>query len=200
MVNKRCSRCTEVKPLSEFNKNKTQKDGYENQCRVCRKLGYQENRDKKLTQKKDYRKRNSDTISVSKQEYYKLNGKKLNKARYQRNKDNPLYKIGHSLRSSIRRSLFTISESKSSRTTEILGCSIDELKLHLESQFEPWMEWGNYGNPEDGIYEPNKTWDIDHIIPISTAITPEDVLKLNNFNNLQPLCSYHNRFIKRDLF
>ena len=40
--------------------------------------------------------------------------------------------------------------------------------------------------------------DIDHIIPISTAKTEEEIIKLNHYSNLQPLCSYTNRVIKRD--
>ena len=60
------------------------------------------------------------------------------------------------------------------------------------------MNWENKGNPKDKILEPNKTWDIDHIIPLSTAKTEEEVLKLNHYSNLQPLCSYYNRFIKKD--
>jgi hypothetical protein len=62
------------------------------------------------------------------------------------------------------------------------------------------MNWDNYGNPKDGIYEINKTWDIDHIKPITTGKTEEDILKLNHYTNLQPLCSYTNRFIKRNNF
>ena len=58
------------------------------------------------------------------------------------------------------------------------------------------MTWDNHGNPKDGIYELNKTWDLDHIIPISTAISEEDVIRLNHHTNFQPLCSYTNRFIK----
>ena len=50
------------------------------------------------------------------------------------------------------------------------------------------MSWENYG----------VVWDIDHIIPLSTALTEEDVLKLNHYTNLQPLDSYINRFVKRD--
>jgi hypothetical protein len=50
----------------------------------------------------------------------------------------------------------------------------------------------------DGIYEPNKSWDIDHIIPLSSAINEYDILKLNHYSNLQPLCSYINRYIKKD--
>ena len=60
------------------------------------------------------------------------------------------------------------------------------------------MSWENYGNPKDGILEPNKTWDIDHIEPISNAKNEEKLLELNNFKNLQPLCSYYNRQVKRD--
>ena len=60
------------------------------------------------------------------------------------------------------------------------------------------MNWDNYGNPKDGIYELSKTWDIDHMIPISSAKTEEELIKLNHYTNLQPLCSYVNRFIKKD--
>lgn len=41
-------------------------------------------------------------------------------------------------------------------------------------------------------------WGMDHIIPISYAKTEEDVIKLNHYTNLQPLCSFVNRVIKRD--
>ncbi len=85
--------------------------------------------------------------------------------------------------------------SKNSKTFNILGCSFEDFKFYLESKFEPWMSWENYG-----LYngESNYGWDIDHIIPSSSAKTEEELLVLNRFNNLQPLCSYQNRVIKRD--
>jgi hypothetical protein len=57
------------------------------------------------------------------------------------------------------------------------------------------MNWSNYG-----LYngEPKFGWDIDHITPTSTAIIEEDVYMLNHYSNLQPLCSYVNRDIKRN--
>jgi hypothetical protein len=58
------------------------------------------------------------------------------------------------------------------------------------------MNWDNYGNPKDGIFEPDKTWDIDHIVSLSTATCEEDVIRLNHYSNLRPLCSYYNRWIK----
>ena len=57
------------------------------------------------------------------------------------------------------------------------------------------MNWNN-----KGLYngELNYGWDIDHIVPISSAITEEDIIRLNHYMNLQPLCSKINRDIKRD--
>lgn len=102
-----------------------------------------------------------------------------------------------SIRRTITNSIARNGYSKKTKTYKILGCSFIEFKAHLESKFEPWMNWGNYGNPKDGIYELNKTWDIDHKVPLSTAITEEDVIKLNHYTNLQPMCSYTNRWIKK---
>jgi len=86
-------------------------------------------------------------------------------------------------------------EKKSMRTNNIIGCTYGELQIHLESKFEPWMNWGNRG-----LYNgsPNYGWDVDHIIPLSSAKSEEDLIRLNHYSNLQPLCSYVNREIKRD--
>jgi len=87
---------------------------------------------------------------------------------------------------------------KNSKSETILGCTFDVFKTHLENLFEPWMSWDNYGNPKDNIYTPNKTWDIDHVIPLATAQNENDIIALNHYTNLKPLCSYQNRFIKKD--
>ena len=60
------------------------------------------------------------------------------------------------------------------------------------------MTWDNYGNPKDGIFELNKTWDIDHIKPVSSGLAENEVIELNHYTNLKPLCSYTNRWIKRN--
>ena len=86
--------------------------------------------------------------------------------------------------------------TKKSKSIDIIGCSFEEFQEHLESKFESWMTWEN-----KGIYngELNYGWDIDHIIPLSSAKTEEDVIKLNHYTNLQPLCGYTNRYLKRGL-
>jgi hypothetical protein len=58
------------------------------------------------------------------------------------------------------------------------------------------MNWDNHGKIEFGKF--NIGWDIDHIIPVSSAIKEDEVIKLNHFTNLRPLCSYTNRYIKSD--
>ena len=84
---------------------------------------------------------------------------------------------------------------KKSRSYEILGCSFEDFKKHIESQWEDWMNWDNYG-----LYNGEECygWDFDHIIPLSSCECEEDVYKLNHYSNLQPLCSYINRDVKKD--
>ena len=74
---------------------------------------------------------------------------------------------------------------KNKTTKELLGCSLDELKTHIEKQFLPGMNWDNYNN---------KTWHIDHIRPISLAKSMDDVisLKLMHYTNFQPLWAKDN--------
>jgi hypothetical protein len=110
--------------------------------------------------------------------------------------NNPLYKLNRNIRSLISNSISNKGYTKSSRSTEILGCTYDEFKHHLESQFEPWMTWDNYGCKVPS--GPDVTWDLDHIIPVSSAINEDDIKRLNHYTNFQPLCSFQNRFMKRD--
>lgn len=84
---------------------------------------------------------------------------------------------------------------KKSKTQEILGCSFEEFKFYLESKFKSWMNWQNYGKYNGTL---NYGWDMDHIIPISSAKTEKDVIQLNHFTNFQPLCSKINRDVKKD--
>ena len=62
-------------------------------------------------------------------------------------------------------------------TLNYLGCTIQELYLHLEKQFTPEMNWDNYGS----------YWHIDHIIPLSAAKNDKHIYELSHYTNLQPL-------------
>jgi hypothetical protein len=60
-----------------------------------------------------------------------------------------------------------------------LGCSIPDLKHHIESQFNGGMTWDNWGS----------VWHLDHIYPLAAANLDNrtEFLSVNNFRNLQPL-------------
>lgn len=81
------------------------------------------------------------------------------------------------LRESIRRLGYT----KRSRSHEILCCDWTTFASHIERQFLKGMTWDN-----------RSEWHIDHIIPLSTAKTEEDVIRLNHYINLRPLWAKDN--------
>lgn len=166
-----------------------------------KKIFYENNKEKILEAQKEYYENNKEErIKYSK--IYNLINKEKNKEKlkiYYQNKwkNNPTYRLKSNVSRRIRYSLTINGLTKKNKTSDILGCSLEDFKSYIESKFESWMTWENMGNPKDGILEINKTWDIDHIIPISSAKTESDILKLNHHSNLQPLCSYTNRFIKK---
>lgn len=79
----------------------------------------------------------------------------------------------------------TRPESLTMTVKEMIGCSLPELRDHLERQFQPGMNWGNYG-----FYG----WHIDHKKPISSfdLTDPEQQRTCFHFSNLQPLWAEDN--------
>ena len=70
---------------------------------------------------------------------------------------------------------------KSSKTEAIIGCSMEDFRNHIASLFQEGMSFDNYGQ-----------WHLDHITPLATASTEEDVLRLNHYTNLRPLWAIDN--------
>lgn len=188
METKFCKGCLEIKNITDFGKNKNLLDGYNFYCKNCAKIK------NKISQQK-YK----ELYNAKRSEYSKINKDKENKRKNEyvknRRKYDFLYKLKLTIRKNISRAFSKKSMTKNSNTQQILGCSYEDFKQHLESKFESWMNWDNYGK-----YDKDKTnigWDIDHIIPSSIAVTEEELVKLNHYTNLQPLCSNYNRNIKK---
>ena len=185
---KTCKKCNITFDINYFYNQKSNKDG---KCSICKKC-YSE-------KTKEYRNNNLEYDKNRKREYYLKNReiiiKKSISNSKNRLKSDLLYKLKKNIQRSILGSLSRNNHKKKSTTQDILGCSIKDFKLHLESKFEPWMSWDNYG-----LYngELNYGWDIDHIIPTSSAGCETKLIFLNHYTNLQPLCSKVNRDIKRD--
>ncbi len=94
----------------------------------------------------------------------------------------PSVRIKDSLTSLLRHALRRSGQVKKNRAVELLGCSIQDFMIYMESKFQSGMSWENYGHGVD-------KWNIDHIIPVS-------LFDLSNsghqkycfhFSNLQPL-------------
>jgi hypothetical protein len=144
---------------------------------------------------KNYYLNNKEYYYLKNKEYKENNKLEINKKLRDKYKNDILFKIKSRCRNIITKSIKRSGYKKESRTEEILGCSFEYFKNYIENKFEDWMSWDNYG-----LYNGNKNygWDIDHIIPLSSVITEDDIYNLSNYKNLQPLCSKINRDIKKD--
>lgn len=160
------------------------------------KTYYEKNKEKINEYKKKWVKDNEPRLLKKRKEYYNKNKSLLFLKDKERMKNDPLYSLSVTLRKNILKAFRNRQFEKENSTTLILGCSFEELKNHLESKFEPWMTWENRGKYNGEMYY---GWDIDHIIPLSSGKTIEEIIKLNHYTNLQPLCSYHNRHIKKNI-
>jgi len=196
---KYCINCQSNKEKSDFHKNKLSHDGLCSACKTCRlskrKVYYKLNKDKISKQIKEYSIINAEKLKVYRSQYKKDNKGRRSRIEKTRRVNDPVYKLTISIRSRVSQIFRKSTYIKKSKTFEIIGCSYEELKNHIESKFTNWMTWENHGL-HNGEFEYG--WDIDHIIPLSSAISEEDIYKLNHYTNLQPLCSKINRDIKRD--
>lgn len=201
-----CNKCNQSKDANEFVKGKSI-------CKVCwsidRKAYYQKNKKQIIAKqlenyhadKSKAAKRysdNKDKYSGKNASYYKANKEVINKKKEERHKvrmvEDPLYKITYNIRRNISVSLKARNYTKSSKTHQLLGCTFEFFKSYIESKFESWMNWDNYGKYNGQL---NYGWDLDHIVPLSTAKSEKEMVELLHFSNVQPLCSKVNRDIKK---
>ena len=157
-----------------------------------KKKWYEENKEELAVKKKRYYQNNKENYKKynqdNKEQISTYNKKwrednKENRAAYERKKrkTNPLYKMKGNLRNRTYKVFKTEGYEKGSTTEKMLGISYEKVKLHIERQFTDGMNWNNQGE-----------WHIDHIIPLSSANTEAELLKLCHYRNLQPLWAVDN--------
>jgi hypothetical protein len=162
-----------------------------------------------------YKEKNRKSIAIKQTKYHALNKEQdsnTKKQWYQNNKEAVKARVKKNTYT--RRSNDSIFRMKESISSNIRSCikknrqsffrflqySIDELKKHLEKQFESWMSWNNYG-----IYCVDKwkdddqstwTWQIDHIVPHSkfmyTSMEDDNFKKCWALENLRPYSAKQN--------
>jgi hypothetical protein len=124
-----------------------------------------------------------------------------NERNKKRSKTDPSFKLRNNISSSIAGFLKKNDSSKNGQSClNYLPYSFDELKQHLESQFEPWMTWENQGKYSVKIWNDNDpttwTWQLDHIIPHSTfnyfSMDCQEFRDCWELSNLRPLSAKQN--------
>jgi len=189
---KKCVKCKTEKELTEFSKHKKNKDGFRYACKSCekeynkvnkeyRKEYRQANKDKINEYKKEYLQANRERLNEYHKEYNKAYKERRNKLRKETVKEDPLFKLKCNLRSRTYKAFKAKGYKKNSKTQEMLGVDWEVCKAHIERQFIKGMSWDNQGD-----------WHIDHIIPLASANTEEELKKLCHYSNLQPLWAFDN--------
>lgn len=198
METKICNCCKIEKNISDFSNNKRFEDNKNPTCKECDKMRslkyYYSNKELVELKRKEYIQ--TEKYKIRRQNYLKKNREEINRVKklyklnnrenilqkkkdyYQRKKNDPIFALTKRLRQGIYRSIRGV---KLRSSLDILGCTEEKFKIHIENQFTDDMSW-------DRLNEIH----IDHIIPISSAETLEDVYRLNHYTNLQPLWAKDN--------
>jgi hypothetical protein len=218
-IYKICTRCKTEKHIDEYYNSKKSKDKHSGKCKECskkeiekyrkecadkievtRKKYYAKNRDKIIKYSQDFAAKNREYIREKDREYYYKNHEETlqkNRDFYNKNKDkinarrraslaerkkrDELFVLTISIRKNLNTAFKRRKLNKNSKTKEILCCDMEFFMQYIEAQFTEGMNWGNYGK-----------WHLDHIIPLSSADTYEDVVKLCHYTNYQPLWAKDN--------
>ena len=196
----KCKSC--VKQYQQKNKDKIKEQS---------KQYYEENKEKIKEQTKQYREENKDKVKEQKKQYYEENKEhykqyreenkeyykqhnkeyykkyreenrqKINEYYKNRRSENTLFRLSHNLRTRTSLAFRNKGYSKNTKTQDMLGVEWEVVKMHIERQFKNGMTWSNYGE-----------WHIDHIIPLASANTEEELINLCRYTNLQPLWAEEN--------
>jgi hypothetical protein len=173
------------KSNKEYNKEQYQKN--KEQIKEQRKGYYLKNKEHIREQQKGYNLKNPE-IKKERDKKYRLKNKEFYKKwrlenkehirNYERNRyqTDVNFKLRKICRNRIRKALK--GATKSAATMELIGCTIDELRRHMESKFEPWMNWENHG-----------LWDVEHIKAMSKfdLTDSEQQRACCHWSNLQPM-------------
>lgn len=144
--------------------------------RVFMRTYYIKNRDRIIARNEQYRR----THPTQSRERY-------NRYRKRREETDPAFKLYGRMRVVVREALNRQNIKKSHRTFAMLGYTPAQLKAHLESLFEPWMNWDNYGKGG---------WHIDHRKPqclfVFSSVEDAAFKECWALSNLRPLAEITN--------
>lgn len=176
---KKCQKCKKLKSIEDtthFGICKSNKDGFQRACKVCRKSEnkkrleyYHNNKDSIKIQRKEYRNRPE---TKENREKYK---KRRNELERKKRKENLHFRCYELMRTKFHKFV----KGQKNSCINYLKCSKDFFREWIEFRFESWMNWDNQGSE----------WDFDHIIPVNSFDLKDDnqVKICFHWTNFQPL-------------
>lgn len=191
-----CCDCRLDLPTDDFYKNASRRGGIQARCKGCDKCrgsspdrrAYQANfRETRAAALSATRRTAKYKERVSR---WSRNYRQLNYVKQRRNvrearrlAASPEAKLAVQLRVRLCRAIER--EWRSGSAVRLLGCTIPELRLHLESQFQPGMSWANWSRAG---------WHIDHIRPLVSfdLSDPSQCAAACHYTNLRPLWAVEN--------
>jgi len=138
--------------------------------RLSDKTYYRRNRESIIKKSAEYVENNLSAVRARQRKWYA-----------ERRKRDPVFAMALNCRSLVQHAFKSKGLTKDSKTMHLLGCSWSELAVHFEKQFTKGMTWENKGE-----------WHIDHITPISSAKTKQDIISLSHHTNLRPIWAHEN--------
>lgn len=176
---------SEATRIKDRERRERKSDLIKQQRRESMKRAYEANPEKYRTRTKTWRQKNL-ALDGERQKVYRRKRRHLMRAYYQNRLDTDVnFRIAHRLRSQLRKALKR--NQKSGSAIELLGCSIPEFRIYLESLWEEGMVWSNYGNKKD-------QWNTDHLMPCALfdLTKPEHQKRCFHFSNLRPMWAIPN--------
>lgn len=174
-MSKACTRCGEVKELSNFYFNRKY-NNHQSHCKQCVAEAAKKymKTDKGREAQKIYKK--TDKCRKRRRKRRKI----LYSSEEGRIKQNARANLHYLIIAMIKLHTGVVyrKHPRKLKGVGLIGCSLQQYKAHIENQFEDWMNWGNYGHNEN-------TWQLDHIIPFDAF---KDELK----KHLKIVCWYKN--------
>ena len=152
-----------------------------------RKKYYAENNALIKAKRAEARKLNAPKRAADNRKWKAANREKVNSNNRayvrQKYRSDPLFALAMTCRRRLLQAFAKKGFSKGSSTEQLLGCDMATLREHLEKNFLQDMTWENRG-----FYG----WHVDHILPLASAKTVEELESLCQYTNLQPLWAADN--------
>ena len=208
-----CKQCIRTNSASSYEENKEERQEYNSQWHkdnkeyisIKRKEYYQNNKNEKLQKQKDYSLTHKEEKKEYDRKYYLDNKEEYNAYNREyskkKRKTDPCFNLRKNVSRLVVMMLKTSNGTKNGKSVlQYLPYNVQDLKNHIESLFEPWMNWENYGQYKVDHWDDNDpatwTWQIDHIIPQSDlryfSMEEESFQKCWALSNLRPLSAKQN--------